>query len=150
MLPVEFVFDGWQDPLRHVHTLAVEPALTSLQKLVGLVPAELTTEDQVRAFAGVALIPLADADVEPDLFFPHRYYASRGWVKQMYREFMTWCHKTGWLVTPTVPPVDIPETASSASEVPVAVGETAAGPEDVKPDAPVIKKGKKPKEPAAV
>lgn len=108
-LPVEFVFEGWQDLNLGPNVVVVVSVLERVKKICGTIPFSLESEKELRAFSDAALIPLADLDVEPTLVFPHPFYATREWVKTLWLEFVGWCQQVGWLVTPSVPPSEIPE-----------------------------------------
>lgn len=121
MLPMLFEFDTWHNPPRFMLSLVAPKIIETMKSAFGQVPNTLNDEHAIRVFTNEAAIPICDEDIESALFFPHRIYASRAWVKDLYTRFIDWCQRVGWHVTPSVPPTEIPEAG------PVATGASAAG-----------------------
>lgn len=80
--------------------IQVSRVLGDLRKLLGDVPDVLDNEKAVRTFADACGIPLTDADIEADLTFPNRRFASRQWLRDQYPDFLLWCMEHGWLDQP--------------------------------------------------
>lgn len=95
--PPVYLSRTWHDPVPRGLTILPANALDSLRRLNGSVPANLDAEPLVIAFANEALVAVAPADIEADLFHPHRTYASRKWVREEYQRFVQWCRENGWL-----------------------------------------------------
>lgn len=100
-LPATFELPAWTDTGIFPPQFSVETALMAVKRANGgEVPDDLTTEDQIVAFCGVAAIPITFADIESALIFPHRRFASREYVRLSWIGFYEWCQKTGWLEKP--------------------------------------------------
>ncbi len=96
---------SWREPPGYATGLTAPKVLADLKADLGAVPRALDTERAVKAFAGIAGVPLADADIEADLIFPQFRFASRAWVAAAYPAFRAWCEANGWLeAMPTPPP----------------------------------------------
>lgn len=95
----------WRDPPGYGQVVTVPAVLAYLARRLGRVPAAVDDEAGVRAFADACEVPTADLDIEPDLHFPNRRWASRAWVRAEYARFHAWCREHGWLeAAPTPPP----------------------------------------------
>lgn len=68
-------------------------ALRDLSKINGLtLPAELDSEKLLIAFAGCLGVPVCDADIEAYQIFPNQRFASRAWLKGVYKDiFLPHC-----------------------------------------------------------
>jgi hypothetical protein len=96
--PPIYTFLSWHEFRNTQFSCQVELTLDRLRATGGgTLPAALETEGQLRAFADLCGIKLADPDVEPAVLFPHRFLASRDWVRGEYTKFLGFCQATGWL-----------------------------------------------------
>lgn len=108
--PSFFVFDDWRIPQQYQHQASIDLCLTVVEKAAGSVPFDLEgqSDDVLLAFSQAAMIIVPDYDIEASLIFPNRVWASREFVKQVYRDFIKFCGEGGWLNLPAAPTADAP------------------------------------------
>lgn len=96
--PSAYHFMSWHEFGNTQFSCHVPKVLDALRAPAGgQLPDALGDEAQVRAFADLCGIPLAAPDVEAALIMPHRFYASREWVRGEYKKFLGFCRASGWL-----------------------------------------------------
>lgn len=99
--PLVYEFPAWRPAGGHDEwPVVVESVLSYLAKHIGKVPEALEDERAVSAFAAACSFPIADADIEDSVPFPHIRFASRAYCREQYAKFYEWCQQTGWLEAP--------------------------------------------------